>query len=1817
MPMALFGQTYASLWKKVADAEKDDLPRTQYDFLMKIVDKADKEHDYGQLLKAELSGARVMADVAPDSLPPAVERIIDRWKAQQDDVMKAVYQTVLHRICVNNRSLELTVDSPELTPELMQKLAAVKTNSLKPMVIEQTDSKIFENDLLSVIGYEQHNYRALHDFYEQAGNRRAALITALEMLKLEAPAGRVDLDKVDYLERLDSLITCYQDVAEVGEVVIERYQYMDKHTNATVEEKWQYVNWALDKYGSWKRMNVLRQAQRDLSARQFNAEVEWRVCYSGMEQKVKLTNLRNITKLTMRVYRAKVDGDTDLRPDVPKDYRQLKPLLTLLPELTVTRQYIGKTEYELTEDSMMIAALPVGVYMVEMEATPDIAVSRQLYYVSDLRLMSESQPDNTTRYVVVNAETGQPVSGAQVRLTYYMGYKKKDRVETLTTNADGEVLKKHVDRQPSNIFVYKDGDRALPDMRNYSTFNYNGTERIVERTELMTDRAIYRPGQTVHVAGFVYTTENGYVHKAKQGVKRTLTLYDANHKEVDRKDLVTDEFGSFSTDFTLPSSGLTGYFRINTWSTSCSFRVEEYKRPTFEVEFSPVNQSYEDGDTVEASALARTYSGAPVQGAKVSYKIVRRRSWWWASYSYYWSRLYLGNTSSEEVVGEGIAVTGDDGKFTVRMPMILPKTDYPMFYNFVCTADVTDMGGETHQAQLSLPLGNRKTAFSVDLPEQALASEMPDVVLHLRNAAGVDVPAEARYRIDGGKWKTANTQEPLKIPALKSGTHTLEAICKEDTLKRDFVVFSLDDQVPATQTDDWFYQSATQFPRDGKPVVIQVGSSAPDVHMVYTIACGNQILERGFVKRSNQLLNRKFTYKEEYRNGLLLTFAWVKNGRCYRHETTIQRPTPDERLMLEWSTFRDRLQPGQQEEWSLTVRKPDGTPAHAQLMAVLYDKSLDQITLHQWGFAPYLSLPLPDTQWSYVTWGMLRLKGYSHQGNLYAPQLSFSHFDSDAYPDYWSSMHRMVMYEDGRALGAAPGRVLSKSAKMESAPMLQSAVLDEEAAVASNAKAFDAAETRSTDQTGTDQEGTGEVQVRENLQETAFFYPQLVTDSVGAIQLRFTLPESLTTWKFMGLAHTTDMCHGMLSGEAVAQKDVMIQPNVPRFIREGDAATLTARIINLGEKEVSGTARLLLVDPETEKTVHTLSQPFTLSVGATSGVVFNLPSSDVLAEGLYIVKVTASGQGFSDGEQHYLPVLPSRERVTVSVPFTQNESGIKTINLAKLVPEATTHSKLTIEYTNNPAWLMIQALPSLAHPHDDCAICQAASLYSNSIGRFIIKQNPHAKTVFQQWKQEPDEGSLQSALEKNQELKNLVLNETPWVLDADRESEQKQRVADFFDTNLMDQRLASALEKLRMLQCSNGGWTWWPQMPASVYMTVSVSEMMVRLNEMTGEQPETREMLTKAFKFLGKEMVDLVKEMKKEERKGYKQVFPSFTALQWLYICAIDGRQLPSSVQEANQYLIKLLKKETKNQTIYEKAMSAIILNSPLYIKSLKEYTVYKEEMGRYYDTPRAGYSWRNYRIPTQVAAIEALQRLNPEDQQTIDEMRRWLLQEKRTQAWDTPLNSVDAVYAFLNGHQEALKAQPHSVIKIDGAPLELPKATAGLGYVKTAMPAEGKKELTVEKTSEGTSWGAVYAQFMQSTHDIAQSSSGIVVKREIMKKDGSPLESLQVGDRVVIRITIQTERDLDFVQVNDKRAACLEPVNQLSGYRYGYYTTPRDNCTNYYYYGLAKGKHVLETEYYVDRAGRYETGTCTVECAYAPEYRGMTPSQTLVVKNQ
>lgn len=1844
---------YEQLWKNVEEAAKKDLPRTQIEHLQAISAKAEKEKNYGQMLKAGWQEMYTWGKISQDSLAPQMKRLERKAAAfeQTDPALAAVCYAALGKTCTQRwmRGTEMDTlartyyDKAMADPAM---LAAKKAGDYSPFAVEGRDAALFGGDLLSLVGYTAGAYKAMHDYYVTTPNRTAVLLTALDMVKQQArESGDSYMRRQEgsrYAASLDSLIRLYGDLDACAEVAMEKYVFYEGCQDVTVEQCVNFINESLARWGEWPRMDRLRNAMKLLTNPMFRATLERNVVLPSKPFTVKL-DVRNINRLAVVLTRLNTDGSEKRTPQNSKDLKALKALAVSGTEKAITRNYTAHEAYENVTDSIVVDGLPVGVYLLKVLAdNKSMKPDYRLLYVTDMYIAHQKLPGNKLRVAALSGTTGQPVPGAKLYIGKYNG---KERI--VTCDSDGEAVLDNIDMNNDRIRACTDADNAMPPMSAYNNFHKYDVDHDRTEASLFADRKIYRPGQTVHVAAIVCKVE-GLTKKAVSGKQIKLTLRDANYKVVDEKTVTTDAYGTASTDFMLPQGGLTGSFTVRTDTELggvVSFRVEEYKRPTFEVEFDKVNEEYADGDTLTVTGRAKAYSGVAVQGAKVKYTVRRKQALWWR---FNYVGIYL-NEADNTVLAEGEAVTDGNGEFKIKMPMLLPVWEegcgvtldvykrMARFYNIIAEADVTDVAGESHEGQLSLPLGSKSTAFGCDVPEQTLRDSLKTVTFTLRNSAGNDIPGDVTYTVsgvDGTFTAKANTATDITwntAVQLKSGKHTLTAICGNDTIRRDFTVFSYEDTVPCVETPDWFYISSDEFPRDGSPVYMQFGSSDADVHVLYTVISGNKLLKSGTLELDGEVATRKLTYKEEYGDGLRINLIWVKDGEAYSHNVGIRRPLPDKRLIVKWGTFRDRLTPGLQEEWTLNITKPDGTPADAQLLATMYDYSLDQLAPFSWSFPSYMSVLLPYASWSVPSYYSIVLYRSMDLKLANVPSLDFGYLAIT--PGINITNGNMLVAVEEVSTGSTRGLMIRGAVK--GAMVRSSAPVMSKHSATESKTTIGAFDVESSDEMGgemlklsenevvSDDAVDAGVQLRENLNETAFFYPALQTDSTGNVSVKFTLPESVTTWRFMGLAHDKDMNNGMLYGKVVASKKVMVQPNMPRFVRVGDQTTIVARISNTSENAVKGTAIMQMVDPETEKVVLEVKQKFEVNADSTCSVSFNYrPDAN---RSLLVCRIFAEGKDFSDGEQHYLPILPDAELVTNTVPFTQHEPGVKTIDLEQLFPDGGRDEKLIIEYTNNPAWLTIQALPYINNAREDNAISLATAYYANSISAYIMQQSPRIRSVFEQWKREAGRESLNSSLEKNQELKNIVLDETPWVADADRESDQKQMLANYFDSSTLANNLSTTLEKLRKLQSAeDGSWCWWPGMKfGSFSVTATVAETLVRLDKMTGKQKDTKTMLDAAMKFLGNRVIEEYEEIRKNKDRGATPYVFVNNAVHYLYINALDGRQLSPKESEAADYLLESLKKNNTALNLYYKALMAVVLAkhgeeslAGEYIKSLDEYTVETEEMGRYYDSPRTGYSWFDYGIPTQVAAIEAMTLVDAQGYAaSIEGMKRWLLMQKRVQGWDTPMNSVNAVYAFLNGNMAALESKTETTLAIDGKTLEMPQATAGLGYVKTTEKYEGGNALTVNKLSKGTSWGAIYGQSLCKTPSIESQSTAFRITREILDADGKPATALKVGDRVIVRITIQADRDYDYVQIKDKRAACMEPVRQLSGYRSGYYCAPKDNAANYYFDRMGKGKHVIETEYYIDRAGLYETGTCTAQCAYAPEYSARAASQTVEVK--
>lgn len=1836
-------QTYDNLWKQAEIIAQKDQPRSEIAVMQKIIAKASAAKDYGQLLAAEIRQMTLWKEISADSLTPNLKRMEAEVLKVKDPALKAVRYAVLGKV-YRDSPYGIEVDEVALDPsddvsldqsassslsqrdvnlkksqeffkkalEQPELLARHTSAEYVPLTLKGVDGSSFNNDLLHLIGFEADSkeaYHLMYTYYNKVGNRGAACLCAYKLIEKYRQDDVREVKKSKYLHTIDSLIHVYQDIPEAGELAVEHFRFMEGATDAKPQDKLNYINYALSRWGGWSRMNELRNAQKRLTEPMFLVQDMPQVLRPGEKAWVHL-NVRNLQNLKFSISRLNITADNDYDAQDEATYKMLLKKTTKLHQKDYSRNYYGRPNYEEVKDSIEIGGnLPLGAYLMEVTSDNDgIAPQRKLFYVSNLAVMIQQLPDDKHRYVVVNATDGQPIAGAKIEL-----YEKDYDVKTgkhkrlvharLTTDSNGEAYFKNVDGE---VLISTSADKYAP-----AKYIYLIRDRYFEQKDdktayqLFTDRSIYRPGQKVHATAVSFIVKKG-LDASVPGKSKELKfiLRDAEWKQVAEQKATTDEYGTASVDFELPKEGKTGMFSISVNGQASEYvRVEEYKRPTFEITFPKVNERYTWGDTIVVKATAKTYAGVPVQGAKVEYKVTRRNQMWW------W-----GARSSDKLVKTDSTVTREDGTFEVEIPLEVAeseKNDFmriARFFNFDVSAVVTDISGESHEGEMSLPLGTRSTAFSVDMPKRIEVDSLKTVTFAYRNASGMPISSQLKYRIDKGEWKVAEANAPIAIKEYnassaqvwKSGVHQLEAICGTDTLQQKFTLFSMKDTHPMETTTEWYYQTAKTFPRDGKPVYVQVGSSENGAHIVYSIIAGNKLLEKGAWELGDSIVTLPFTYREEYASGVVINYSFVKNGECYARTISISRPLPEKKLNIAWKTFRDRLTPGQKEKWTLQITTPDGKPAKAQLMSVLYDKSLDQLAEHSWKMSLGFSQWLPSCYWrsnlKYYTMDLLGIyptkyydekqldvdkfdgKFFSYYAYMQAVELSKLERSSGGTVESVRIQKDELVREEAKVMrirGSKMTRVGAASSKpllseMDLALKEKMVMLEEFGGGGSNEVLSSA-----------DEAALNHVQIREKLNETAFFYPALESDNQGNVAINFTLPESVTTWKFMGLAHDKEMRNGLLVDEAVAQKTVMVQPNMPRFLREGDKATIVVKLFNTSDKKVSGNARMQILDPETNKVVWQKTQNYSIDAEGSATISFDVQG---LKEGVYINKVVAAGNGYSDGEQHYLPVLSNRELVVNTLPITLHQKGEQNFDLSKLFlnkegkqAKGAEEAKVTIEYTNNPSWLMVKALPAISNPDEEDAISVMSAIYANTITTHI---------------------------QKNLSLEKL----------------SQETI-----------RLQNQVEKLKKLQNADGSFSWWKGMKGSRYMTTSVAEMMVRLNAIAGVQKSTARMLTAALNYLSLQTAREVREMKKQEEKKQK-VSPSEQALHYLYILSMDGRKMKQNQEADKAYLLDKMSKMTGDFTIYGKARAAVVLarNSQQnaayrekageYLQSVNEYAVYREEMGRYYDTRKALYSWRNYKIPTQVSVIEALQMLKPNDKQTIEELQRWLLMSKRTQVWDTPVNTVDAVYAFMKGNESNWSRKTeNAVLKLDGKLLPMPQDSTTLGYVKTERPGKASR-LSIDKKSDYTSWGAVYAEFKQPVSEIGSMESGIKIRRVIVpaESDGKGKVQAKVGEKVKVTLIITADRDYDFVQITDKRAACLEPVNQLSGYQWGMgcYVSPRDNTTNFYFDRLSKGKHVVEMEYYVDRKGDYQSGTCTVQCTYSPEFGGRTEAYELKVNN-
>lgn len=1887
-------QSYDKRWKQVEQAEKKALPQTVIKLAEGIFGKAEAERNSPQMLKSYLWRMRYQQTHTPDSFYVRLKDMEQWITATTVPMDKAILNSLAAEIYADYAASNLwqlrqrtdMVDDESIMDirewsgnlfvhkikehvqaALQDSLLLLNTSSTSyiPFTEQGEASAYYQHDMyhllssrsisalnsISSLGNDTiikrdvaHIYENLINAYRNKGNQNAFVLASLDSLKWKEQAIHsfstifvkfelADLNSHPFVVALDKLIAANKQRDVCVEVYLEKAGFArNKELNALAL---QLCDEAISLYPKYKRINALRNLKQDILNPYLDVQTD-RIVYPHSELKLRV-NHKNIDGFTVTYSQVNLPANSSaLRGEIDNVFYKKYCKKIASKHFALIRP----NNYLLKDTALTFIAPAEGVYLLQIvpDAKAESNADKSFFYSTKFKVLSRKLPANQQEFIALDALTGHPVSGAVIRL---FENRKGERIEkkSLTTDAQGRA-ELSLSAEYDYLTAEKGDDKAMPMQNIYrEEYVFSTNQQAIQRVELLTDRSLYRPGQTVYVKGIAYDllSDTATVISNKD---YELTLTGSNEQEIGRRKVRTNDFGSFTTEFVLPSTGLNGIYKLRTQDGWLSIRVEEYKRPTFNITFSPQEGSAQLGDSIQVKGLAQTYSGMPLQDVTAKYTVTRSL---WIS----WRPAY----DQSILLTSGEVNLKEDGTFSI--PFLLKEEsgekEGQRCYTYNIKALVTSKTGETQSSSTSLVAGERSLLLTTNLDETVCKDDTIRVTFEAKNLNSQPITIDGEYKLyaSAGDNKTSisdvaiysgsfvSNKEMLLTAwqTLPSGAYKLVLTAKDDkgrtvTSEQKVVLFSMSDTRPAEPSTIWYYAANTSFDAL-HPATFVFGTSEKDAYVMMDVFSGNKRLESTILNLSDSVKRFDISYKVEYGDGLKILFSFVKNGLLHKQEVNLEKTMPDKKLIAKWAVFRDRLRPGQKEEWQLTLKAPQGMPAVAEMLATMYDASLDKIWKNDQSLSPAYSRRLPFVNWNDYYWGA-NYYGWDFVNNGFmVPSLDYDSFvntGQNNFMQYAASTKSSNM----RIRGISAGMKLEKAADKGEEMIF---MISDKMPVTPLIKAVDSHESLSP-----------EVNLRTNFAETAFFYPQLLTNDKGEIVFSFTMPESLTTWNFRGYAHTKGMLTALLEDQVVTSKEFMLTPNLPRFVRVGDKTSVAASVANLTGKNISGEVKFILFDPITEKVIATQKQKFSTDAGKTEGVQFLFTATDKYD--MLGCRLIAEGDAFSDGEQHILPVLSNKQNITESLAMPIRGEETRDFSLEKLFNQGSktaTGKRLTVEFTSNPAWYAVQALPSLSLPTNDNAISWAATYYANALASSIVNTQPKVKAMFDAWKiQGGTKETFLSNLQKNQEVKNILLEESPWLTEATNETEQKERIATLFDLNNIQNKNATALTKLKELQLSNGSWTWYKGMNGSRYITSYVVETLARLTRLTGTSldGDALGMQRAALNFLHAEALKEYKAIIKAEKSGNKSTGISSEALEYLYLLSLSNEKVPDSNKSAYDYFLAKLSQSLSASSLAEKAHSAIVLHfagrtkeAQAFIASLKEYAVQTEEQGMYFAFNESPYAWNSMRIPVHVAVMEAFDTVGG-DTTSVEEMKLWLLKQKQTQQWSSPVATVDAVYALLYRAKSLLDNQGKVRITLGAKKIEPQQATQGLGYVKEvitdAQTIEKLSSIKVEKLDKGIAWGAVYAQYREDLDKVQQQGKELNVEKKLYveriannTKQLHLLSSdskLVVGDKVVVRLTIRLDRPMDFVQLKDQRASCFEPINSISGYQWnsgiGYYVDVKDASTNFFFDSLRKGVYVLEYGYRVSRVGMYESGLATIQSAYAPEYASHSVSSKVEVRN-
>lgn len=1658
----------------------------------------------------------------------------------------------------------------------------------------------------------------------------------------------------------------------------------------------------------------------DIRSRSLDGQVE-RVYLPGA-QGLYQVSYRNIDKVYGRIV-AQEGRERNLRDDeLLNYYAGLKPLQSWQAAVT------NPGDFRLHTTEQSFGPLRPGRYLLLLSTNPQFDTNGQRlafsFAVTQMALLQHPEEERR-EFVVVDRSTGAPLAGVKAvplsRSDEYRNEARWNEGAPVYSDADGRIQLPRQSGQGYLRLRLSKGKDVFETPDPWYIYDFNRRQERQTNVHFFLDRAIYRPGQKVYFKGLVVQYDQHRIPSVMIARPVTITLRDANWQEVSTQEFRSNIYGSISGSFVLPEGVLTGNMSLqaDVGNSNIYFAVEAYKRPRFEVSLQPPGGQPQLGDTVTVAASAMSYAGPAVAGASVRYTVTRHKSYSWRPMRGWWPDY----NSSGDAIASGTVTTDAKGNCSIRFAALPPaayRAGEKAIYRYELQLDVTDGTGETQSASSSLLIGSHRHIASLEVPGRHDNTDSLPVRVQAvdLNQQPVQLQGELQvYRLQAPQqffinrywekpeypmadqrhfrrhfpllaygqedepeqWQPAALQHrqllssreaaPLQLAVADwpAGHYLLSFVYVDengDSLRlRSTLQLSDRGRLPAGIAGQVSGLPASLQPGDS----LQLQLASSDGNTRFWCQLANRTEQQQGWYDSQARAQLRYPLSEADRGNLQFNLTYVRFNRIRQEAYTVAVPWTNKSLKIITETFRDKLSPGVPESWLIRIENDSAAGRRAELLASMYDASLDQLRPHNWSFDPYpLGNRLPPWQGHYfaATGPRLHSRYYArNEAGVIPPALNYPSLDLFGFADAYGIMRfmRVVPTMAGaRDSGAPRPKGMREQEVMPMEDRLDAPPPPPPSPPPAGLMLSDSGQVAKTPPAGPAQPTPPPV--RTNLQETAFFMPKLVTDEQGRTALRFTSPEALTRWKLQLLAHTTDLSYGYRALEVVTQKELMIQPNAPRFLREGDRLAFTAKVSNLSSEAVSCVARLELYDAATRQPLqqaYGLQPEQRLTVAADSTYSLSWPLEVPYgATGALIYRVTVESERFSDGEENALPVLSSRTLVTETLPLQVRGGQQRRFELLPLSRSAgrsgISHQQFTLEITTNPAWLAVKALPYLLEDGNESTTQLMDRYYANSLSTHIVGKFPRLKSVFDSWKNSPE--ALKSPLLTNEELKSAVLAETPWVMDAASESEQRARIATLFDLSRLSKEQAQAMDLLARRQQPGGGFAWYPGGRESWYISQYVVEKIAHLSQLGvadwERSPQARQVVEQALDFIDRQFVAHYEELQRLNSRqagalDNNQLSP--IVLHYLYTRSFFPSQRAGYADHAAwQYFIGQAEKYWLQLSLYEQGMAALALYrsgreaaARRILASLRDRALRSDELGLYWKRP-AGWQWHELPVETHALMIELFGTLEAPAAE-LDELRLWLLKNKETNRWETTKATASAVYALLLGGSSWLEESQPLEISFPRAPAALyeaplaaarQSAEAGSGYFKLQWAASDSLPLlasvSLRNPNEVVAFGGLYWQSFQPIDQVERSTAGpFSLSRSLFKEVDSPagkrLEAvaegslLQPGDRLVVRMVVRSDREMSYVHLKDLRGSGLEPVEKLSGYRWegglSYYLSTTDLAANFFIDYLPKGTFVLEYPLQVVHRGNYSSGLASLQSFYAPAFSSHSEGVRVEVK--